>query len=58
MKALLVFVLAVSLHAASVCGGHGDHTTMLVSTSWLTDHLNDANLVLLSVGPKADYENA
>jgi thiosulfate/3-mercaptopyruvate sulfurtransferase len=57
MKALLVFVLAASLNAAVTCpGGHGDRSTMLVSTAWLADHLNDADLVLISVGPKADYE--
>ena len=28
---------------------------LLVSTSWLAQHLHDANLVLLHVGPKAEF---
>jgi len=31
---------------------------MLVSTEWLASHLNDPNLVVLSVGPKAEYDKA
>src|ERR1700689_633475 len=50
-------VLALAVHAAPVpCGGHGDRGTMLVSTSWLADHLHDPNLVVLAVGDKADYD--
>src|SRR5206468_9637632 len=47
------FLLA---YAAPGCGGHGDASTMLVSTDWLTAHLHDANHVILAVGDKADYE--
>jgi len=49
------FLLA---YAAPGCGGHGDASTMLVSTDWLAAHLHDANLVILAVGDKADYERS
>ncbi len=39
------------------CGGHGDRSSMLVSTSWLADHLKDPNLVILAVGDKSDYDS-
>ncbi len=54
--ATLLALSALSLSAAATCPGHGDATTMLVSTAWVSDHLNDPGLVLLSVGPKADYD--
>jgi thiosulfate/3-mercaptopyruvate sulfurtransferase len=38
------------------CGGHGDKSTMLVSTAWLAEHLKDANLVIFAVGNKGDYD--
>jgi thiosulfate/3-mercaptopyruvate sulfurtransferase len=38
------------------CGGHGDKSTMLVSSAWLAEHLKDANLVVLAVGEKGDYD--
>ena len=44
--------------AAAACGGHGDRDSLLVSTSWLADHLNDRNLVILEVGDKAAFEKA
>jgi thiosulfate/3-mercaptopyruvate sulfurtransferase len=44
--------------AAASCGGHGDRDSLLVSTSWLADHLNDRNLVVLAVGDKAEYVKA
>ena len=31
---------------------------MLVSTAWLSDHLKDANLVILAIGQKSDYDAA
>jgi thiosulfate/3-mercaptopyruvate sulfurtransferase len=35
------------------------HPEMLVSTSWLADHLHDKNLTIIEVGPKqSDYEQA
>jgi thiosulfate/3-mercaptopyruvate sulfurtransferase len=42
--------------AAATCGGHGTRESLFVSTKWLADHMNDANLVVLAVGDKADYD--
>jgi thiosulfate/3-mercaptopyruvate sulfurtransferase len=42
--------------AASGCGSHGDAQSLLVSTDWLAAHLRDRNLVILSVGDRADYD--
>jgi thiosulfate/3-mercaptopyruvate sulfurtransferase len=50
-------VLPYSAPAAS-CGGHGDRDSLLVSTAWLADHLNDRNLVILAVGDKTAYDKA
>jgi thiosulfate/3-mercaptopyruvate sulfurtransferase len=55
---LTIALSAMSLNAAVTCGGHGDRSTMLVSTSWLASHLSDPDLVLISVGPKGDYDKA
>jgi thiosulfate/3-mercaptopyruvate sulfurtransferase len=55
-NALFTLILAPVL--ALACGGHGTADSMLVSTSWLADHLKDANLVMLAVGDKAEYEAA
>jgi|ERR1035437_2748906 rhodanese-related sulfurtransferase len=60
-SAIRIACLAAALLQAGfaqtpACGGHGDRNTMIVTTSWLADHLNDPNLVILSVGQKADYE--
>jgi thiosulfate/3-mercaptopyruvate sulfurtransferase len=43
-------------NGAPACGGHGDRNTLLVTTSWLADHLKDPNLVILGVGQDGDYE--
>jgi thiosulfate/3-mercaptopyruvate sulfurtransferase len=51
-----ICVLTTAASAATTCGGHGNKDTMLVSTSWLASHGKDANLVLLAVGDKAEYE--
>ena len=32
--------------------------SLLVSTAWLASHLGDANLVVLQVGDRADYDKA
>jgi len=44
--------------AAQTCGGHGDPKNMVVSTSWLAGHLRDANLVILAIGDRTDYDRA
>jgi thiosulfate/3-mercaptopyruvate sulfurtransferase len=43
-------------YAATACGGHGDKSTMLVTTSWLADHLKDANLIIIGVGQQKEYD--
>jgi thiosulfate/3-mercaptopyruvate sulfurtransferase len=61
-KLIVLLMLAISMAIAPVfaapapCGGHGDKSTLLVSTAWLAEHLNDANLVVLGVGNKDDYD--
>jgi thiosulfate/3-mercaptopyruvate sulfurtransferase len=55
---IAAFVIAPAFAATAPCGGHGDKNTMLVSTAWLAEHLNDANLVVLAVGNKEDYDKA
>jgi len=47
------FVLVGSLAVGTPAAGPRDG--LLVSTSWLAQHLHDANLVLLHVGPKAEF---
>lgn len=34
------------------CGGHADRSAMLVSTSWLAEHLYETNLVVVAIGEK------
>jgi len=54
-SALLLALVPASILA---CGGHGTADTLLVSTSWLADHLTDPNLVILAVGDKPDFDAA
>jgi thiosulfate/3-mercaptopyruvate sulfurtransferase len=54
----MLLLLAHSICAAPFCGGHGDRSTMLVSTGWLADHLQDRNLAILAVGTEADFSVA
>ena len=49
------FMLPKTAGAAPACGGHGTRDSMLVSTAWLAGHLQDPNLVILSVGQRAEY---
>jgi thiosulfate/3-mercaptopyruvate sulfurtransferase len=58
MRLILILIGALTvLHAASACAGHGDRSTMLVSTQWMGQHLNDRRLVILAVGQRADYDS-
>jgi len=56
--ALALVMLGVGAGAAAdvTCGGHGTRESLFVSTQWLADHIKDANLVVLAVGEKADYD--
>ena len=53
---VLACLLVPGAFAANTCGGHGSRDTMLVNTAWLSAHLKDPNLVILSVSDKAEYE--
>jgi thiosulfate/3-mercaptopyruvate sulfurtransferase len=54
--ALVVASIGAGAAAGATCGGHGTRESLLVSTGWLADHIKDANLVVLAVGEKADYD--
>jgi thiosulfate/3-mercaptopyruvate sulfurtransferase len=55
---IAAFTLLQASSASAACGGHGDKSTLLVSTAWLADHLHDQNLTILSIGQEADYQKA
>jgi thiosulfate/3-mercaptopyruvate sulfurtransferase len=48
-------LLPLAVCSAATCGGHGDRSTMLVSTRWLGDHLQERNLAILAIGTEADF---
>ncbi len=52
--ALALFLAGAAV--AAICGDHGTRESLIVSTPWLADHIKDANLVMLAVGEKADYD--
>jgi thiosulfate/3-mercaptopyruvate sulfurtransferase len=56
MAALAMAAAAPANAAPAACGGHGDRSTMLVTTGWLAEHLKDPNVVVLAVGDKSDYD--
>src|ERR1044072_6644972 len=49
------FFLAAIAHGAT-CGGHGSAATMLVTPSWLADHLTDAQLVAIGIGQNCEFD--
>ena len=51
-----VIGLWAAMVAGAACGGHATRESAVVSTSWLGQHLRDANLVVLGVGEKAEFE--
>lgn len=52
-----VFLALPEISRAQSCGTQPSKDAMLVSTSWLADHLKDPKLVLLSVGEKSEYDS-
>jgi thiosulfate/3-mercaptopyruvate sulfurtransferase len=48
-------LLPLAIYAAPACGSHGDRSTMVVSTGWLSEHLQDRSLVILAVGSEPDF---
>src|SRR5438270_10857210 len=53
---LFICVMVARTIGAATCGEHGDPGTMLVSTDWLAKHLKDPKLVILAIGPDADFQ--
>ena len=54
--ALGAMIAAASLASGAPVGAQGSREALVVSTSWLADHLTDANLVIFQLGVKADYD--
>ena len=56
---LAVFaLLAFASFAAAQPAASKINSSMIVSTEWLSKHLNDNSLVLLQVGDKSEYDGA
>jgi thiosulfate/3-mercaptopyruvate sulfurtransferase len=55
---IATFVVAPVFAAPAPCGGHGDKNTMLVSSSWLADHFNDPNVVVIVVQDRDGFAKA
>jgi thiosulfate/3-mercaptopyruvate sulfurtransferase len=54
---LLITVLVMMLIAPGILRAQTKvHDSMIVSTEWLAKHLNDADLVMLQVGDKKEYD--
>jgi thiosulfate/3-mercaptopyruvate sulfurtransferase len=58
---LLLIVISLAIiptaqAAPAPCGAHGNKDTMLVSTSWLADHLNDPNVVVIVIEDKDGFD--
>jgi thiosulfate/3-mercaptopyruvate sulfurtransferase len=47
---------SILLLCATVAGAQRAPDSLLVSASWLAKHLNDANLIVLQLGDRADYD--
>ena len=59
MKKILIVLAFVALALGIERPGHAKvKSSLIVSTEWLTQHLNDDSLVLLQVGEKKEYETA
>jgi thiosulfate/3-mercaptopyruvate sulfurtransferase len=59
MRTLIVAAVVFATSAAALaapCGGHGDRSTMVVTTAWLASHRDDPKLVVLAVGDKSGYD--
>jgi len=57
MRKVAIFTILAALPSfAAPCGGHGTRATMLVTTKWLAEHLNDPNLVIVAVGQKSEFD--
>src|SRR6185369_3471510 len=55
-KVFALFLLNTVVAFAATCGGHGTQESLIVSTGWLASHMKDANVVVLAVGDRSDYD--
>jgi len=53
---LLAAVLSLALMPSPTAPPATPRDTLLVSTAWLAQHLHDADVVLLHVGEKSEYD--
>ena len=53
---LFLFLLAAIAGASASIPAAGPREDLIVTTTWLRDHLKDPNLVLLHVGDPAEYK--
>lgn len=65
LRASLIAVAALALalaiqftlsHRAESAAGNSESNSMLVSTAWLAEHLNDRSIVVINIGPRASYD--
>src|SRR5437660_3285723 len=56
IKTLITALACLTLLASSVLAARSPRDSIVVTASWLTQHINDRDLVLLHVGDKAEYE--
>ena len=50
--------LSIGLLLAAPLAAQGPREKLVVSPQWLNEHLNDKNLVILHLGPKAGYDTS
>jgi len=55
-SAIAAVVITALVPVRGRAQGSDVRSKILVSTSWLADHINDKNLVLLQVGEKSEYD--
>src|SRR5574341_1747007 len=60
MRRLLTLMLPIAVMALAgpPADGASPRDSIVVSASWLAEHIGDADLVLLHVGDRAEYERA
>jgi thiosulfate/3-mercaptopyruvate sulfurtransferase len=54
--ALVVTTQIVVSHRANVVAGNSESNSMLVSTTWLAEHIGERSLVVINIGPRASYD--
>ena len=56
LAAALLASFVLFLSCGEVASAGKDSTPLLVSSAWLGEHLNDREIVVISVGPRASYD--